>query len=127
MDPNRKRPPRPHLQTHRPRTPAPRAGRIELGQRLQRRNTRPEVCMKRFWRTLFRRSRVDSDIAEEIQSHLALRADLERQSGLSAPDAHASARRKFGNATLVMEDTRQFHIVPFLESILQDLNHALRQ
>jgi putative ABC transport system permease protein len=83
--------------------------------------------MKRFWHTLFRRSRVDADLSEEIQSHLAMRADLERQSGLSAADAQAAARRKFGNATLVIEDTRQFHLVPFLESILQDLSHALRQ
>jgi putative ABC transport system permease protein len=83
--------------------------------------------MKRFWQTLFRRSRVDAEISEEIQSHLAMRADLERQSGLSANDAQASAHRKFGNATLVLEDTRQFHFVSFLESILQDLSHALRQ
>jgi putative ABC transport system permease protein len=83
--------------------------------------------MKRFWHTLFRRSRVDAEISEEIQSHLAMRSDLERQAGLSAADAQAAARRKFGNATLVLEDTRQFHLVPFLESILQDLGHALRQ
>ncbi len=83
--------------------------------------------MKRIWHTLFRRSRVDADIAEEIESHLAMRADLERQAGLTAADAHASARRRFGNATLVREDARRFHLVPFLESILQDLGHALRQ
>ncbi len=83
--------------------------------------------MKRFWHTLFRRSRMHADIAEEIQSHLAMRADLERQSGLTSAEAHAYARRKFGNATLVLEDTRQFHLVPLLESILQDSSHALRQ
>jgi predicted permease len=83
--------------------------------------------MKRIWLTLFRRSRVNAEIAEEIQSHLAMRADLERQSGLSDTEADAAARRKFGNATLVLEDTRQFHLAPFLESILQDLSHALRQ
>jgi putative ABC transport system permease protein len=83
--------------------------------------------MKRFWLTLFRRSRVNAEIEEEIQSHLAMRADLERQAGLSATEAQSSARRKFGNATLVMEDTRRFHLVPFLESILQDLRQALRQ
>lgn len=83
--------------------------------------------MKRFWRTLFRRSRVNSEIAEEIQSHLAMRAALERQSGLSDSQAQASARRKFGNATLLLEDTRRFHLVPFLESVLQDLHQAFRQ
>lgn len=83
--------------------------------------------MKRFLQTLFRRSRVNTEIAEEIESHLAMRADLERQSGLSAAEAQAAARRRFGNPTLVMEDTRQFHLVSFLESILQDLGHALRQ
>jgi len=83
--------------------------------------------MKRFWHTLFRRSRVDAEISEEIQSHLALRADLERQLGLSDTEAQASARRKFGNTTLILEDTREFHLAPFLESVLQDLSHALRQ
>jgi predicted permease len=83
--------------------------------------------MRRFWRTLFRRSRVDAGISEEIQSHLAMRTDLERQAGLSDAEAQAAARRKFGNATLILEDTRQFHLVPFLESILRDLSHALRQ
>jgi putative ABC transport system permease protein len=83
--------------------------------------------MKRFWHTLFRQSRVNAEIVEEIQSHIAMRADLERQAGLSTPDAQTSARKKFGNATLVLEDTRQFHLVPFLESLVQDLHHALRQ
>jgi hypothetical protein len=83
--------------------------------------------MKRIWHTLFRRSRVNAEISEEIQSHLAMRADLERQTGLSATEAESSARKKFGNATLVLEDTRRFHFAPFLESILQDLTHALRQ
>jgi predicted permease len=83
--------------------------------------------MKPFWHTLFRRSRVNAEIDEEIQSHLAMRADLERQSGLSAAAAQSSARKRFGNATLVLEDTRQFHLVPFLESVLQDLSQALRQ
>ncbi len=83
--------------------------------------------MKRIWHTLFRRSRIGADISEEIQSHLAMRADLERAAGLSSADAQAAARRKFGNATLALEDTRQFHLVPFLESVLQDLSHALRQ
>jgi putative ABC transport system permease protein len=83
--------------------------------------------MKRLWRTLFQRSRVDAEIAEEIQSHLAMRAALDRQPGLSDSEAQASARRKFGNATLVLENTRRFHLIPFLESILQDLHQALRQ
>jgi putative ABC transport system permease protein len=83
--------------------------------------------MKRFWQTLFRRSKVDAEIAEEIQTHIAMRAALDRRSGLSPADAQASAHKKFGNSTLIIEDTRQFHLVPFLESILNDLRHALRQ
>ena len=83
--------------------------------------------MKRLWHTLFRRSRINAGISEEIQSHLAMRADLERESGLNAAEAEAAARKKFGNASLILEDTRQFHLVPLLESILQDLSRALRQ
>ena len=83
--------------------------------------------MKRIWHTMFRRSRINADISEEIESHLAMRAALERQSGLNGADAQAAARRKFGNTALILEDTRRFHLVPLLESILQDLHHALRQ
>lgn len=83
--------------------------------------------MKRFFSTLFRRSRVDNEISEEIQSHLDMRAALERQSGLTDSQAQASAHRKFGNATLVLEDTRRLHLIPFLESLLQDLHQAFRQ
>jgi putative ABC transport system permease protein len=83
--------------------------------------------MKRIWNTLFRRSSVDAEIAEEIQSHLHMRADLECHQGLTPDEAGASARRKFGNATLVLENTRQFHLVPFVESVRQDLGHAARQ
>jgi MacB-like periplasmic core domain len=83
--------------------------------------------MRRLWHALFRRSRMDADISEEIQSHLAMRAELEHQLGRGAAEAQASARRKFGNATLILEDTRQFHLFPFVESMLQDLSHALRQ
>jgi len=83
--------------------------------------------MKRFWHALFRRSRVNADISEEIQSHLAMRADLERQRGLTSAEAQAAAHRNFGNATIIFEDTRQFHFYPFLESILQDLSQASRQ
>jgi putative ABC transport system permease protein len=83
--------------------------------------------MKRIWRALFRRSRVAAEIAEEIESHLAMRAEMERKAGLSGQDAEAAARKRFGNATLIAEDARRFHLVPFIESATGDLSHALRQ
>lgn len=83
--------------------------------------------MKRIWRSLFGRSRLDAEIAEEIQSHLAMRADLERQSGRGAAEAGVAARRKFGNATRIFEDSRQVHLFPLIESVFQDASHALRE
>jgi putative ABC transport system permease protein len=83
--------------------------------------------MKRFWQSLVRRSAVNAEISEEIESHLGMRAELERQSGMSAAEAQTSARRKFGNSTRILEEARQFHFYPVFESILQDLGQTLRQ
>jgi hypothetical protein len=59
----------------------------------------------RIWQ-LFRRNRLDNDLDEEIQAHLAM-ATRERIDRGEEPDAaEAAARREFGNRTLVKETTR---------------------
>ncbi|MEI9976188.1 MAG: permease prefix domain 1-containing protein [Ignavibacteriota bacterium] len=41
------------------------------------------------------------EIHEEVESHLAMRAELNRDAGLSPEDARHRARRQFGNAALI--------------------------
>jgi putative ABC transport system permease protein len=66
------------------------------------------------------------DFREEIEFHVDMRAELNQQTGLPAAEARDSARRQFGNATLIGEEMRQMHIHTFFESLMQDLRYAAR-
>jgi putative ABC transport system permease protein len=68
----------------------------------------------------------ESDVREEIEVHLAMRAELNRQAGMPPETADTAAHRQFGNATLIGEEMRSMHINAFLESLGQDLRYALR-
>jgi predicted permease len=82
--------------------------------------------MKRLLVWLFRRRRIDDELREEIDFHMQMRAELNRASGMTPEEAERASRKQFGNATLVQEDTRRIHVNAFLETLGQDLRHALR-
>lgn len=85
--------------------------------------------MRQFLRRmgyLIRQRRAEADLAEELESHRAMRQrDLEKQ-GLSPEDAAAESRRALGNVTLAREDVRGVWILPWLETIWQDVRYAWR-
>src|SRR5688572_28143308 len=82
--------------------------------------------MKNILRRIFRRSELDSDVREEIESHIAMRAELNRESGMPQQDADVEARRRFGNATSIREEIYHFNGFGVLESILRDFRYAVR-
>src|SRR2546429_1625193 len=51
----------------------------------------------RRFRMLIHRREFDADLEEEIRLHIELRQQEEFQSGMTAYDAQAAARRRFGN------------------------------
>jgi putative ABC transport system permease protein len=66
------------------------------------------------------------DFREEIEFHLRMRTELNREAGLSDDQARESARRQFGNTTIFEEEMRRMHVNTFFESLLQDLRYAAR-
>jgi predicted permease len=76
----------------------------------------------RFWR--YRRR--DSDLEEEIRSHLNLAAAERIERGESETQAAASVRREFGNIGLIREITREFWGWASLERIGQDIRFGTR-
>lgn len=68
----------------------------------------------------------DDEFREEIESHLRMRADLNREAGMDRDQAHESARRQFGNRTVIQEEMRRMHVNAFFESLIQDLHYAVR-
>jgi hypothetical protein len=66
---------------------------------------------------LWRRRRLDRELAEEMETHRALlEQDLGRQ----------TARRRMGNITLARDESRDMWSFQQLEWVLQDARHALR-
>ena len=74
----------------------------------------------------FRRDRLEREMAEEIRFHqrLAERDAIAR--GLTPADAAYEAKRRFGNATSVAEESRDRWSWPRLDRIQQDVRYALR-
>ena len=73
-----------------------------------------------------RRRRLERDLDDEVAFHLAMREADYRAEGLSSADARDEARRRFGNATYLKEQTREMWTFPSFESFRQDVRYALR-
>src|SRR5271169_3679052 len=89
----------------------------------------PHEWLKSVWlksKTLVKRKGLERDLEEELQFHLAMRAEKNRASGLGADDARVAARRRFGNVTLVKEDCREMWMFTWIETVWQDLRYAAR-
>ena len=70
--------------------------------------------------------RSSDDFNEEVRSHLAHEADQLEAEGLSAADASAVARRRFGNATQVKEDYYFSGRRRLVDSLQADVRFGLR-
>jgi hypothetical protein len=77
-------------------------------------------------KALAKRRRLERDLEEELQFHLAKRAEKNRALGLGAEDARVAARRRFGNVTLVKEDCRETWTFRWLDTLWQDVRYAAR-
>ena len=73
-----------------------------------------------------RRRRYD-DLSVSIQEHIEERTDELVEEGMPRAQAEQTARREFGNVTLIQEHSREAWQWPALESILADLKFAFRR
>ncbi len=80
----------------------------------------------RRMRQLFRRKQWEEDLAEEMRLHLDLRAADKTSEGASPRDAEALAKRKFGNASFLREESRGVWGWAFWDNLSQDVRYGLR-
>lgn len=83
----------------------------------------------RAWRRLvfrWRRTKLDHELAEELEFHLALKQNENRRQGLLPLDAGALSHIQMGNMTLAAEECRDMWSFLKLEKLLQDLRYAAR-
>lgn len=75
---------------------------------------------------LVQRRRLDRDLEEEIQFHIAERAESYSEEGVEATEAARLARRRFGSPTAWKETSRDMWTFRWMEVLSQDLRYAAR-
>jgi predicted permease len=73
------------------------------------------------------RSRLERDMQEEMREHITHAAERFRARGMSDADALVAARREFGNVGVLQEQARDARGARWIESVMGDLRHAMRQ
>jgi predicted permease len=77
--------------------------------------------------TLFRRSKLDADLDEELHAHIDLAMQENLQRGMSPEQARTAALRAFGGVTQTREMYREQRSFPLLQQLGRDLRFAFRQ
>ena len=81
----------------------------------------------RFFSQLFSRRRRYDDLSASIQEHIEERTEELIAEGLPSAQAKQTARREFGNVTLIEERSREVWQWEILESIAVDLKLVMRR
>jgi len=75
---------------------------------------------------VFRSRRVDDDIQRELTFHINERAEQLHAEGMPLDEARRAARRHFGNALRIREDTHRVNSVGWIELFTQEVRFSLR-
>ena len=75
---------------------------------------------------IFQRSKLQSELDEELSFHLDMREKRFVEEGMTPEQARRAARRHFGNVTLTREESRQFWGFRWLDELGHDLRFAFR-
>ena len=76
---------------------------------------------------LFRRTRIDREIDEELQAHIDLSTEAKKRQGLPDAVARREAVVRFGNPVSTRERTASADVAFTLESMVRDVRFAFRQ
>jgi predicted permease len=78
------------------------------------------------WRRYWNRGRWDDERRRELQSYVELETDDNIARGMSPDEARASAIRKLGNRTLVLEEVYTMNTLGWLDTAWRDLRYGAR-
>lgn len=85
------------------------------------------MSVLRRFTNLFRRSALDRDIADELQSHIDLRIESNLASGMSPAEARREALLRFGNRATTKERVAASDTTLTLAGLGRDVRYAARQ
>jgi putative ABC transport system permease protein len=77
-------------------------------------------------RSLFRRSRVEKELSDELRFHLEKLIQEKVAKGMTAEEAHYAALRELGGVEQIKEECRNMRRVSYIEDFVQDIRYGLR-
>jgi hypothetical protein len=78
-------------------------------------------------KSLFRRGKLDAEMAEEMQAHLERLEERHRAAGISLTEARYAALRSFGGVDQLKERAREERGLPGLEYLLKEISFSARR
>jgi macrolide transport system ATP-binding/permease protein len=78
------------------------------------------------FRGVFGDRRTDWEFDDEIQAHLELLTERYARQGMTEAEAARTARRQFGNVTLLKEVNREMRRIRVIDSLIQDVRYGAR-
>ena len=75
---------------------------------------------------IFRATRVEDELDEELQFHVEERAKDLKAAGLADVDADREARRRLGNPAAIRERSRDVKLMAGLDALVRDVRFAIR-
>lgn len=85
------------------------------------------VKIRSFVRNLFLSHRVETDLDQEVHSHLAMLIEENIRAGMPTEEAQRAARIELGGIEQVKEQVREKRIGNWLGSVISDCRYGLRQ
>ncbi|HYP28824.1 MAG TPA: ABC transporter permease [Blastocatellia bacterium] len=79
-----------------------------------------------LWRNLFRKARMEQELAEEIDAYTEMLVDLKIEKGLNPGEARRVALIELGGKEQIKEKVREVSVGHYLETLWQDLRFGLR-
>ncbi|HXP58859.1 MAG TPA: ABC transporter permease [Dongiaceae bacterium] len=76
---------------------------------------------------LFRRRKIESELSDEIRTHLEMMTEANIAAGMSPEEAHYAARRQFGGVEQIKERYRDQRGIPWIEKSMGDIRYSVRQ
>jgi predicted permease len=75
---------------------------------------------------LFQKRKLDSEMDEEMRSHIEMRTQANIAAGMGAEQALRDARQRFGQGDSIKEECRDQRGIRWVEDVIQDIRYGLR-
>ena len=79
-----------------------------------------------WWRRLFSRDRLDSELDRELSDHIERQVAEFVRGGMTEAEAHRRARQSFGGEVQIAEACRDARGTRWVEDIVQDVRYSIR-